>query len=129
MDRHWRRGGFPLASLARSEAGSFAWRQQFVRTFLERDLPTLGLTLPGEALMRFFTMVAHYYGGVWNAADPARALGVSEPSGLLHTLLGLATPRELLSHPKAGASWEGIRARRSAARGQARNCLFLGDGR
>jgi hypothetical protein len=146
VDRHWRRGGFPLAFLARSEAGSFAWRQQFLRTFLERDLLTLGVTLPAEALMRFFTMVAHYHGGVWNAADPARSLGVSEPtvrryldlftglflvrqlpawhenhgkrqvkapkvyirdSGLLHTLLGLATPRELLSHPKAGASWEG----------------------
>lgn len=143
----WRRGSFPSAWLARSEAASFAWRQQFVQTFLERDLPQLGIAIPAETLRRFWTMLAHYHGGVWNAAEAARSLGVAEPtarryldlltglfmvrqlrpwhenlqkrqvkspkvylrdSGLLHALLGLRTERDLLSHPKVGASWEGF---------------------
>jgi predicted AAA+ superfamily ATPase len=144
--RHWRRGGLPPSYLARSESDSFAWRRQFIQTFLERDLPQLGIGIPAAALMRFWTMMAHYHGGVWNAAEPARSMGVSQPtirryldiltgmymirqlqpwyenlkkrqvkapkiylrdSGLLHALLGLRTEREILSHPKAGASWEG----------------------
>src|SRR4030042_1911502 len=52
VEKHWRRGGFPLAYLARSESDSYAWRQQFIRTFLERDLPALGVTLPAEAMLR-----------------------------------------------------------------------------
>jgi len=80
LDRHWLRGGFPLSFLARSEADSLAWRREFVRTFLERDLPQLGVNIPAAALLRFWTMVAHYHGNVWNAAEPARSLGVSEPT-------------------------------------------------
>lgn len=76
--RHWLRGGFPLAFAARSDADSFAWRRQFLQTFLERDLPQLGLGTPSAALHRFWSMVAHYHGQIWNAADPARALGVNE---------------------------------------------------
>lgn len=76
----WRRGGFPLSYLARTEADSLAWRSQFVRTLLERDLPQWGVRVPSAALQRFWTMVAHYHGQTWNAADPARALGVSEPT-------------------------------------------------
>lgn len=76
--RHWLRGGFPLAFTARSDADSFAWRRQFLQTFLERDLPQLGLGTPSAALHRFWSMVAHYHGQIWNAADPARALGVNE---------------------------------------------------
>ena len=76
--RHWLRGGFPLAFTARSAADSFAWRRQFLQTFLERDLPQLGLGTPSAALHRFWSMVAHYHGQIWNAADPARALGVNE---------------------------------------------------
>ena len=145
LGRHWLRGGFPRSFLARSGADSFAWRRDFIQTFLERDLPQLGVKTPAPAMRRFWTMLAHYHGGVWNAAEPARSLGVSEPtvrqyldllsglfmvrqlqpwhenlgkrqvkspkvyvrdSGLLHELLGLATEEELLSHPKAGASWE-----------------------
>lgn len=78
LDRHWHRGGFPLSFLARSNADSFAWRQQFIQTFLERDLPQLGVTIPAPALLRFWTMVAHSHGGIWNAADPARSLGIGE---------------------------------------------------
>jgi predicted AAA+ superfamily ATPase len=73
----WRRGGFPRSYLARTEADSVAWRKQFIQTLLERDLPQWGVRVPAVALHRFWTMVAHYHGQVWNAAEPARALGVS----------------------------------------------------
>jgi predicted AAA+ superfamily ATPase len=75
LRRLWRRGGFPLSYLARSEHASFVWRQQFIRTYLERDLPQLGITVPAPTLLRFWTMLAHYHGGVWNAAEAARSLG------------------------------------------------------
>jgi predicted AAA+ superfamily ATPase len=78
--RHWLRGGFPLSYLARSEPDSFTWRRNFVRTFIERDLPLSGVTLPSAAMLRFWTMLAHYHGQVWNAAEPARSLGISESS-------------------------------------------------
>jgi uncharacterized protein len=142
----WRRGGFPRAFLAPTETASVAWRQQFMQTYVERDVPQLGITIPASTLLRFWTMVAHYHGGIWSAAEAARALGASEPtarryldllsglflvrqlqpwhenlkkrqvkspkvyvrdSGLLHALLGAGTERELLAHPKVGASWEG----------------------
>jgi hypothetical protein len=74
----WRRGGFPRAFLATSEENSLVWRTQFVRTVLERDLPQWGVRVPALALQRFWTMVAHYHGQIWNAAEPARALGVNE---------------------------------------------------
>ena len=143
---HWIRGGFPLSFLARTEADSFAWRKNFIQTFLERDIPQWGIGIPATALLRFWTMLAHYHGQTWNAAEPARSLGVSEPTvrryldilsnvfmirqltpwhanlkkrqvkapkiyfrdtGLLHQLLGIRSEKELLSHPKCGASWEG----------------------
>lgn len=146
LARHWQRGGFPLSYVARSPADSVAWRGQFARSFLERDLPQLGVTIPAQALRRFWTMLAHYHGQRWNAADPARSLGVAEStarryldlltgvylvrqlapwhenigkrqvkapkvyvrdSGLLHHLLGIRAPAELMAHPKCGASWEG----------------------
>ena len=78
--RHWLRGGFPLAYTPRTEADSLAWRRQFLQTFLERDLPQLGVTIPALALRRFWNMIAHYHGQVWNAAELARALSVSEPT-------------------------------------------------
>jgi predicted AAA+ superfamily ATPase len=73
----WRRGGFPRSFLARSEADSLVWRKQFVQTLLERDLPQWGVRVPAVALLRFWTMLAHYHGQTWNAAEPARALGVN----------------------------------------------------
>lgn len=73
----WRRGSFPLAYLARSEADSVAWRKQFIQTLLERDLPQWGVRVPSTALLRFWTMLAHYHGQTWNAAEPARAMDVS----------------------------------------------------
>lgn len=77
-DRLWLRGGFPRSFLAADDSASMLWRQDFIRTFLERDIPQLGITIPAETLRRFWTMVAHYHGQVWNAAEFARSLGTSE---------------------------------------------------
>jgi uncharacterized protein len=145
--RLWSRGGFPRSFVATSESRSFTWREEFIRTFLEQDLPQLGMRIPSPQLHRFWTMLAHYHGQIWNAAEPARSLGLSQPtvrsyldlmtsaymirqlqpwhenlskrqvkapkiyvrdSGLLHALLGLRSRRDLLTHPKLGASWEGF---------------------
>jgi len=72
----WRRGGFPRSYLAEHEDDSLEWRKQFVQTLLERDLPQWGVRVPAAALLRFWTMVAHYHGQTWNSSEPARALGV-----------------------------------------------------
>jgi len=77
-DRLWLRGGFPRSYLAPDDEHSAAWRTEFVRTFLERDIPQLGISIPAETLRRFWTMVAHYHGQVWNAAEFARSLGTAE---------------------------------------------------
>ena len=143
----WRRGGFPRAYLAPAENDSAEWRRNFIRTFLERDLPGLGGDLPIETFRRFWHMLAHYHGQVLNTSELGRALGVSHTSvrryldllanmlvvrvlppwsanlakrqikhpkvyitdsGVLHTLMDLATQRDLERHPKVGASWEGF---------------------
>ncbi len=74
----WRRGSFPLSFLATSDENSLAWREQFIRDLLERDLPQWGVRVPAVTLRRFWAMVAHYHGQTWNSAEPARSLGVSE---------------------------------------------------
>lgn len=76
----WWRGGFPRSFLAAGEAESFEWRRAFVQTFLERDLPQLGIRTPAETLRRFWSMVAHYHAQTWNGAEIARAFGVGESS-------------------------------------------------
>jgi predicted AAA+ superfamily ATPase len=78
LNRHWQRGGFPLSFLARTNEDSFSWRQQFIQTFLERDVPQLGINIPAPALLRFWNMVAHCHGGIWSSSDPARSLGIGE---------------------------------------------------
>jgi hypothetical protein len=78
LDDRWLRGGFPRALLAGSLAGSREWREAFIRTYLERDLPQLGINLPAITLRRFWTMLAHYHGQTWNGSELARALGVSD---------------------------------------------------
>jgi predicted AAA+ superfamily ATPase len=78
--RLWLRGGFPLSYTARSEADSASWRRQFLQTFLERDIPQLGIQIPAVALRRFWNMLAHYHAQTWNGAELARALAVSEPT-------------------------------------------------
>lgn len=74
----WLRGGFPRSFLADDDAASHRWRQDFTRTYLERDLSELGIRVPSVTLRRFWTMVAHYHGQTWNAAELARAFGVSQ---------------------------------------------------
>lgn len=77
-DALWLRGGFPRSFLAENDADSRTWRQQFLQALVERDLPQLGAALAPAALLRFLTMLAHYHGQIWNAAEPARSLGISE---------------------------------------------------
>lgn len=78
--RHWLRGGFPCSFLAESDNDSFAWLRSFTLTLVERDIPQLGIGVPAAMLIRFWTMLAHCHGQIWNAAPPARSLGVSEPT-------------------------------------------------
>ena len=145
--QRWLRGGFPRSYLARTQAESEEWRQGFIRTFLERDLPQLGITIRSTTLRRFWTMLANYHGQIWNASEFGRSFGVADTtvrnyldlmtsalvirqlmpwheniskrqvkapkiyiadSGVLHTLLGLRTLKDLEGHPKVGASWEGF---------------------
>lgn len=95
--RHWLRGGFPLSYTASAEADSFAWRRQFLQTFLERDLPQLGVTIAAAALHRFWNMLAHYHGQIWNAAELARAMAVNESTvrRYLDLLTGVFMVRQL----------------------------------
>jgi len=94
---HWLRGGFPLAFLAASDTDSLAWRKHFIQTFLERDIPAFGVRTPAATLLRFWTMLAHYHGQVWNAAEPARSLGIGESSirRYLDLLAGVFMVRQL----------------------------------
>ena len=94
---HWLRGGFPLSFLAASDEDSAAWRKNFVLTFLERDLPQGGIAVPAQTMLRFWTMLAHYHAQVWNGAELARALSVSEPTvrRYLDALAGVFMVRQL----------------------------------
>lgn len=146
-ERLWIRGSFPRSFLAQNEAASYQWRQDFIATFLERDIPQLGINIPAKALGRFWRMLAHYHGQVFNASEIGRSLGVSDhtaqryldllsgtfmvrqlrpwysntkkrivkrpkiyfrDSGILHALFALENKKDVLSHPKLGASWEGF---------------------
>lgn len=153
--RHlWMRGGLPLSFTARTEEQSQRWLQQYISTFLERDIPQLGITIPAATLRRFWTMLCHYHGQVINYSEFARSFGVSDmtvrhyidilegtfmvrllrpwhantgkrlvkrpkvyvrDSGLFHSLLSIESERQLLTHNKLGASWEGF-ALEAAAR-------------
>lgn len=147
LERLWIRGGFPRSYLASSEAASYKWRQDFIATFLERDIPQLGLKIPAKSLRTFWSMLAHYHGQIFNASEIGRSLGVSQhtaqryldllsgtfmvrqlqpwyyntkkrlikrpkiyfrDTGVLHALLSLEEKKDVLSHPKLGASWEGF---------------------
>lgn len=147
MDSLWLRGGFPRSFLARSDRSSLKWRREFIKTFLERDIPQLGINIPAVTLRRFWTMLAHYHGQMLNLSELGRAFGLADTtirryielmestfvihllhpwhanikkrqvkapkvyitdSGLLHALLDVMDRDHLMSHPKAGASWEGF---------------------
>lgn len=75
--RLWCRGGFPRSFLARSDAASLTWRRELIRTYLEREIPALGLRLPAPTLRRFWMMLAHYHGRLWNSSEFARSFGVA----------------------------------------------------
>ena len=146
-DKLWIRGAFPRSFLASSEASSYQWRQDFIATFLERDIPQLGLNISAKSLGRFWRMLAHYHGQVFNALEIGKSLEVSDhtaqryldllsgtfmirqlqpwfyntkkriikrpkiyfrDSGILHALLSLEDKKDVLLHPKLGASWEGF---------------------
>ena len=147
MEKLWVRGGFPRSFLAADAARSLQWRRDFLRTYLERDVPQFGIRVPAETLRRFWTMLAHGQGQILNAARLASSLGVDgktvahyldvlvdlllvrrlpawhrnsgkrlvkapkvyvRDSGLVHALLGLGNREDLLAHPVAGLSWEGM---------------------
>jgi len=96
-DALWLRGGFPLSFLAKTNADSFAWRKSFIQLLLERDIRERGVNIPLVSLYRFWTMVANSHGQIWNAADPASSLGVSQPTvrRYLDILTGLFMVRQL----------------------------------
>lgn len=147
IDQLWQRGGFPDSLLAADDALSFTWRQDFIRSYLERDVPMFAPRMPAETLGRLWTMLAHQQGGLLNQAQLAGSLGVSAPtvarhvdllsdlhlvrrlmpwsanvgkrlvkspkvyvrdSGLVHALLGLRSLDDVLGHPVAGPSYEGM---------------------
>ena len=147
MNPLWVRGGFPLSWLASDDAASLRWREAFITTCLERDIPMLGPRIPATTLRRLWTMLAHVQGGLLNQSQLAASLAVSgqtvaryidilsdlmmvrrlpawhgnvgkrlvrapkvyvRDSGIVHALLGLETLESVLSHPVAGASWEGL---------------------
>lgn len=93
----WLRGGFPRAFLADSNEDSMAWREGFIRTFLERDIPQLGITIPSAAMRRFWTMLAYYHGQNWNASELARSMGLSDKTvrSYLDILAGTFMIRQL----------------------------------
>jgi uncharacterized protein len=144
-DRLWLRGGFPKSFLAKSDALSFQWREDYTRTFLEQDIPQLGIRIPAHTLRRFWAMLAHFNGQILNFSELGRSFGASDTTirnylellagtfmaellppyhaniakrqvkspkfyfrdtGIFHSLAQIRTRKELLSHPKIGASWE-----------------------
>ena len=97
LDALWLRGGFPRSLLARRDTDSVAWREGFVQTFLQRDIPQFGITLAAPALRRFWTMLAHYHGQTWNSSELARSMGVSDKTvrAWLDILTGTFMVRQL----------------------------------
>ena len=93
----WLRGGLPPSYLAENDDASLLWRRDFITLFLERDLPQLGITIPSATLRRFWMMLAHFHGGIWNAAELARSLGASEQTArrYLDILTGAFAIRQL----------------------------------
>jgi predicted AAA+ superfamily ATPase len=97
IDTLWLRGGFPRSFLAESDEDSMAWREGFIRTFLERDIPHLGISIPPAAMRRFWIMLAHYHGQTWNASELGRSMGVSDKTvrSYLDILTGTFMVRQL----------------------------------
>jgi predicted AAA+ superfamily ATPase len=96
-EKLWVRGGFPRSFVARSDGDSLAWREGFIRTFLERDISQLGVTVHSAAMRRFWTMLAHYHGQTWNGSELARSMGLSDKTvrSYLDILTGTFMIRQL----------------------------------
>lgn len=97
LDKLWLRGGFPRSFLADSDEDSMAWREGFIRTFLTRDIPHLGIAIPPAAMRRFWTMLAHYHSQTWNASELGRSMGLSDKTvrSYLDILTGTFMIRQL----------------------------------
>jgi predicted AAA+ superfamily ATPase len=97
LDRLWVRGGFPRSFLSRSDAASMEWRQEFVRTFIERDLPALGVNIASDTMRRFWSMLAHHHAQLWNASEIGRSFGVADTTvrGYLDRLTDALVVRQL----------------------------------
>ena len=147
LEQHLTVGGFPKSILAPNLNASYVWRQNYIKTYLERDLGMLGFDVEPATMRRFWQMLAHYHGQIFNATEIATNLGISvktaqrymhilsssfmvtelkpwyenlgkrqvkrskiyfNDTGLLCALLGIKTYKDLLSHPKLGAIWEGF---------------------
>ena len=147
IDRLWLRGGLPRSFLTKTDEESAVWRENYIATYLERDLPQLGISIPANTLRRFWTMLGHYHGQIVNYSELARNFGISDmtarkyvdllegtfmlrllqpwyvnigkrlvkrprlyfsDSGIFHSLMAVGLKKELLTHPKLGASWEGF---------------------
>ncbi|MEW6417576.1 MAG: ATP-binding protein [Nitrospirota bacterium] len=80
IQKLWLRGGYPTSYLSRSNDNSFTWREAFIKTYLEMDIPQLGIRIPAQRLRRFWTMIAHSHGQLWNASKIAGSLGISAPT-------------------------------------------------
>lgn len=143
----WLQGGFPLSFLAKPLEISLMWRKEYIKTFLERGIPALGINIPAETMRRFWQMLTHVHGNIFNASQLGASLGYSDTtikryldiligtfmirklnlwfeninkrqvkspkiyfrdSGILHYLMGITNYNNLLTHPKLGASWEGM---------------------
>lgn len=96
-EKLWLRGGFPRSFLAATEEDSRAWREGFIRTFLERDIPQLGISIPAAAIRRFWTMLAHLHGQTWNASELGRSMGLTDKTvrSYLDILTGTYMVRQL----------------------------------
>lgn len=147
LHKLWVRGGFPKSFLAGSAEKSHQWLNNYLTTFLEKDIPQLGITIPSRTLRRFWIMLSHYHGQIINFSEIGQSFGVSDmtvrkyidilestfmvrtlqpwhsntakrlikrpkiyfkDSGLLHRLLTIDQEKDLQTHPKVGASWEGF---------------------
>lgn len=78
IEQLWLRGGFPRSFLAKTDADSFSWRQFYISTYLEQDLPNLGIQIPAQSLRRFWSMLTHYHGNIFNASELGRSFGAAD---------------------------------------------------
>ncbi|MFC1576811.1 ATP-binding protein [Candidatus Omnitrophota bacterium] len=147
LQKLWLRGGFPRSYLAGPSSGSFLWLENYISTFLERDIPQLGISIPARTLRKFWTMISHYHSQVLNHSEISRSFGISDmtvrkyinilegtfmlrvlqpwhtstkkrlikrpkiyirDSGIFHSLMSIESKKQLFSHNKLGASWEGF---------------------